>query len=116
MKRIPLRRLVGEVPEDMVRWDDVIRQVIRQPQDRQRGADIEEIRSGIRILDALEHSDGQLLELEDRDWEHLRDKTRAMQWMVVDRRILRFCDDVLEASEQLTLNDELSLANGVATH
>lgn len=119
MKRIPLRRLVDpQAPElDMVVWADIIRNVIRQPLDRQKGADIGEIRRGIRVLDALERCDGQVLELEDSDWEHLRDKTQSMPWGVVDRRILRFCEDILEATETLTLNDEVALAsaNGVAT-
>jgi hypothetical protein len=105
MKRIQLRIVPDErfplgTPEfaiNALSWAEAIRQVIRRPLDPQKGADIEEIRRGIRILDALERG-GQVLELEDADWEHLCAKTRTMQWAFVDRRIVAFVEDVLEAS------------------
>lgn len=105
MKKILLRALTDpQVPELEVRTVDVIRQVIRTPLDKQRGADIEEIRRGIRILDAVDKADG-VLELEDADWEHLKAKTLSMTWAVVDKRLLRIVDDVVDASDELVLND-----------
>jgi hypothetical protein len=110
MKRIPLRRMPdpdGSILESI----EVLRQIIRKPLDMQRGADIDEVRKGIRLLDRLEQCDSNVLEIEDADWEHLVAKTRAMQWAIIDRRLLTIVDDVLDASEQLTLNDQLELAN-----
>jgi hypothetical protein len=94
---------------NVMTWADVIRQVIRRPLDPQRGADIEEIRHGIRVLDAVDKA-GPVLELEDSDWEHLVEKTKAMQWAIVDRRILLFIDDVTQATDQVSVNglDRLS--------
>jgi hypothetical protein len=105
MKRIQLRVVPDErfppgTPEhaaNILSWAEAIRQVLRRPLDPQKGADIEEIRRGIRILDALERG-GEVLELEDADWEHLCAKTRAMQWAFVDRRIVAFVDDVLQVT------------------
>lgn len=87
MKQIPLKTL------DDIDYRELIVQVVRVPLDRQQGATIDEMRRGIRVLDALDRADGTL-ELEDADWEHLRDKVRHFPWGMVDRRLLEFCDDV----------------------
>ena len=103
MKRVPLKVLADpDVPEDRVEYAAIIRNVIRRPLNAQAGADIEELRKGIRVLDALEKCDSDALVLEDSDWQHLADKTRAMPWGVVDRRVLSFVDDVLGAKEAIT--------------
>jgi hypothetical protein len=97
VKRIVLRVVpddsLGMAPVD---WREMVRQVIRHPLNVQQGADIDELRRGIRVLDALDRAEDGVLELEDADWEHLRAKTTAMQWGFVDRRMLQFIDDVLE--------------------
>jgi hypothetical protein len=89
MKRIVLRL------QDDLDWAQIIREVIRRPLDPKSGADIDEIRRGVRVLDALDQADGAL-ELEDADWEHLKIKTLAMPWAIIDKRILEFVDDVTE--------------------
>lgn len=100
MKAIRLRT-VPQGPTDLegdLEWADVIKQVIRRPADPQKGVEIEEMRKSIRVLDALEKSNG-VLELEDADWEHLRSKVQAMQWAVIDSRIVQFTDEVFMATE-----------------
>ena len=119
MKKIPLRVLsdpqTTDNPATTITSTDIIRNVIRQPKDRQNGATIDEIRRGIRVLDALEHSD-QVLELEDADYDELRAKVIAMPWGMIDKRLLRIIDDILDATDQLTLNDVgLQVPNGVTT-
>jgi hypothetical protein len=117
MKRIQLRTIADErfppgtpdFAQNALSWGEAIRQVIRRPLDPQKGADIEEMRKGIRVLDALEAAD-QVLELEDADWEHLKVKTEAMQWAFVDRRIIAFVEDINAAQEQVTLNVQLEEA------
>jgi hypothetical protein len=86
------------VPGDM-EWAEIIRQVVRRPLDPQRGVDIDEMRKSIRVLDALEKSNG-VLELEDADWEFLKMKTLAMQWGVIDSRIVQYVDEVSMATEE----------------
>ena len=80
-------------------YADAIRMVIRQPLDKQAGVSIEEMRKGIRILDALDAATGDTLDLEDADYDHLKAKVEAMHWGVVDRDLLGFIDAVLTASE-----------------
>lgn len=102
MKRIPLRNLADPAnPMDVVDYPTVIRQVIRRPLS-QAGADIEEMRRGIRVLDALDRCDSDTLVLEDSDWEHLAAKTKAMPWGVIDRRVIQFYDDIVGASDTIT--------------
>lgn len=103
MKRIPLKDLPDpERPNDPngnIDYVSVIRNVIRRPKDPQKGADIEELRKGIRVLDALDRCDHDVLVLEDSDWQHLVEKTKAMPWGLVDKRVVMFIDDVTEAHE-----------------
>lgn len=84
--------------EGDIEWADVVRQVMRRPKDPSRGVEIDEMRKSIRVLDALDKSNG-VLQLEDADWEYLREKTLAMQWGVIDSRIVKFTDDVFNATE-----------------
>jgi len=108
MKRIPMRTVPDptfppgspEFQQNLIVYADVIRQVIRRPLDPSKGADVEEMRKGIRVLDAVDRA-GQVLELEDADWEHLKAKTAAMQWAIIDRRILTFCDEVNNATDEV---------------
>jgi hypothetical protein len=119
MKRILLRTVADgtfppgspEYTSNLIVYADVIRQVIRRPLDQQKGADMEEMRKGIRVLDAVDKAD-QVLVLEDADWEHLKAKTLAMPWAIIDRRLLDFCEAVIDATDTLTLNDELPAYNG----
>jgi hypothetical protein len=101
VKRIPLKTLPDpQAPNDVDRavvYDSALREVIRQPLDRQKGADITEIRQSIRIMDALDKANGTL-ELEDADWQFLKSKIDAMPWAIIDRRILELVDDVTGAS------------------
>jgi len=116
MKRIPLKVIpdprfpIGSegFEQNVIVYSEVVRQVIRRPLDQQKGADIEEMRKGIRILDQLDKST-TVLELEDADWEHLKTKTNAMPWAFVDKRIIEFVDLVNAATDTITLNDSLNV-------
>ena len=90
MKTIELKTLG---PERAISYRDVLTEVIRRPLNPRDGVNISEMRQSLRVLDALEASNGTL-ELEDADYQHLKDKLEAMQWNVVDRRILQLVEDV----------------------
>jgi len=118
MKRIQLRNIPDPnfppgsegFNANLLSWSEAIKQVIRKPLDPQKGAEVEEIRKGIRVLDALDKAQNGVLELEDADWEHLKTKVNAMQWAFVDKRILQFIEDVLDAGENVTLNAQMDAA------
>jgi hypothetical protein len=116
MKRILLRTVpddkwipgTEEYRANTLSYDDAIRQIIRKPTDPQKGADLEEIRHGVRILDALDAAKDNVVELEDADWNHLKDKTLSMQWAFVDKRILDLVEAVTEATDTVPLNHTMA--------
>lgn len=105
-----------------VDYRSIIEQAIRVPLDRQQGATIDEMRKGIRVLDALDRAlqlvdglsgTGDVLELEDADWEFLKLKVEKMPWAMVDRRFVQFHDDITQASE--APREPAARANSVAS-
>jgi|SRR5215470_6508277 len=115
MRRVPDERFPEGTPDyeaNILDWTEAIKQIIRRPSDPQRGAEVEEIRKGIRVFDAIDKiGEDHVLQLEDADYDHLKVKTQAMQWAFVDRRILTLIDDVLNAGEMVDLS--VQLRNGV---
>lgn len=103
MKRILLRSLPDpRNPLDeagRVDYRSVIEQAIRVPLNRETGATIDEMRKGVRVLDALDAAKDDVLALEDADWEHLKQKVEHMPWVMVDRRFVTFHDDIVQATE-----------------
>ena len=77
----------------------IIENAVRIPLDRQSGASIDEMRKGIRILDALDAAQNDVLALEDADWEFLKHKVEKFPWAGTDRRFLEFHDAILNATD-----------------
>lgn len=119
MKRIYLASLpdprfpVGsdDYEANRVDYRNIIENVVRIPLDRQQGATIDEMRKGIRILDALDAAQQDVLALEDADWEFLKSKVEKFPWAGTDRRFLKFYDDVTGATEAIR---DGARADGVA--
>ena len=106
MKRIALLTLASDRPGDpqfaipRVEYRLLVEAAVRVPLDPQKGASIDEMRKGIRVLDALDRAIGDApLELEDADWEFLKSKVEKMPWSLTDHRFVRFYDDVMGATE-----------------
>jgi hypothetical protein len=103
LKSLPDPRLAEDDPNweaNRVDYRAMIEQVVRMPLNRQTGVTIDEMRKGIRILDALDATTDDILILEDADWQALKEKTEAFPWGMVDRRLLMFYDDVVAATDQ----------------
>jgi hypothetical protein len=106
MKYIPLRELAGESEEiPAMNYQAVLREVTRHPLDPRQGIDIAEMRQSLRVLDAIDAANGTL-ELEDADYQHLKQKLLAMPWGMVDRRILQLVDEVLAADDGLRKGEQ----------
>jgi len=106
MKRIAMKVYESTDGKPELRTQEILANVVRQPLDKAKGIDIEEMRRSVRVLDALDRSDGTL-ELEDADWQHLRDKMVAMTWGIVDRRLIELYESVTLATDQVPLNDQV---------
>jgi hypothetical protein len=116
MKRILLKSLpdprfpvgTAEYEANRVDYRSVIEQAVRIPLDRTAGASIDEMRKSIRVLDALDATNGDdVLTLEDADWDFLKTKVERMPWAMVDRRFVEFYDDIMNAT-----SDVLARVNG----
>lgn len=120
MKRIRLLSLPDpKLARDDPQWEAnrvdyaaVIEQAIRVPLDRQTGSTIDEMRKGIRVLDALDAAKNDVLELEDADWDFLKLKIEKMPWGMTDRRLVQFYDDVTNATDAIR---EPARADGIAS-
>lgn len=89
-----------EWESDRVDYLACVRQVIRAPMNPQAGVQLDEMEKGLRVLKALFGLRlGDLLALEDADWQHLCDKIRTTRWSLVDERLVRFMHSILNASE-----------------
>ena len=75
--------------------------IMRTPMNVQQGADVEEIRKSIRILDALDKigQDSEFLELEDTDHEFLVNKVSTTRFAFVAPELVQFVDDVTKVGE-----------------
>ena len=94
-----------------VDYRNLIEGAVRVPLDPQKGADIAEMRKGIRILDALDQARDDVLALEDADWEFLKTKVEKMPWNVTDRRFIQFYDDIMGATDAVR---DPTRADGIA--
>ena len=104
MKTIPLKKVQMKRPDgvDMTLsyWVQ-LQTTMRTPMDVQQGANVDEIRKSIRILDALDKAgeDAEFFELEDTDFEYMADKVKASRFTFADPAIVQFVDDVTDVED-----------------
>ena len=99
MKTIPLKSVQLTMPsgeEKTLSYWEQLQGTMRQPMNVQQGADVEELRKSIRILDVLDNTDrdAEFLELEDTDHEYLVTKVTATKFTFVAPELVQFVDDV----------------------
>lgn len=85
---------VGEKQEEsneMLNYGDFIKTALNIVPEK--GFTPEEMKKRFRILDALE-KDSKTLELEDADVVTLKDCIKAMQWGVLHKDIITFCEEI----------------------
>ena len=95
MKSVLLK--VVEVNEETkLDYKNELRTILITPEDRQAGANIDEMRRAIRVLDALDalDEDADVLELEDADYEYLKGRVQNARFGMVHPAIVQFIDDV----------------------
>jgi hypothetical protein len=101
MKRIPLKSVQMLMPngnETELNYWEQLQATIRQPMNVQQGADVEELRKSIRILDVLDKAghEADFLELEDTDHAYLVTKVSATKFTFVAPELVQFVDDVTQ--------------------
>lgn len=99
MKTIPLKTVdvLLDGKPTRISYRAQLREILRVPTDP-RGADLEEVRRSLRVLDALD-KESIVLELEDADFEYMAKRVRGARWQVIDPFVLAFIEDVTHARE-----------------
>ncbi len=97
MKSVPLK-VVEINEENNLDYKNELRTILITPEDRQAGANIEQMRLAIRVLDVLDvlDEDADVLELEDADYEYLQGRVQNARFGMVHPAIVQFIDDVSE--------------------
>lgn len=110
MKTIPLK--IIEVPiggqKTRISYKAQLIEIMRAPSDP-RGADLEEVRRSLRVLDALAFEPSKdapttmdgvpLIELEDADFEYMKQRVLHARWPVIDKFVMDFIEDVTNSKE-----------------
>lgn len=97
MRQIELKQVKQIDPagnESVLSYADYLHAIMQSPMNPQAGADIDEIRYSIRILDAVDNQSGGVMELEDADYAFLVRKVKAAKFMFITPEILQFIDDM----------------------
>lgn len=80
-------------------YKDMLVTIMETPQDA-KGATIEEIRKSIRVIDALEKSNEELV-LEDNDYAFMMGKVNSTKFTSANKVILDFVEDLKKAAEDV---------------
>lgn len=113
MKQIVLKTIEGthDGKPLKINYKSQLVEIMGVPMNPNRGADVNEMRHSIRVLDALDalgqapppaplhlYPNGEggesVLELEDADFEHMKQCVMAYPWPLKNRLIVEFVNDV----------------------
>jgi hypothetical protein len=101
MKTITLKTVKMQVGDQVgeLNYKTQIASILGSPSNPQAGADYEEVRRSIRLLDLLDKvGDGDpkppCLVLEDADFEYLKARIKGARYLVINRQVLDFIEDV----------------------
>lgn len=103
LKSIKFADEVKDQKGDVVEFNyvDQIKTIMRTPANPQAGADIAEIERSLRVLNAVrELKTGDVLQIEDADWDYLCERVRNQRWMLADQVVVAFKADVESASDK----------------
>ena len=98
MRTIPLKVIPLTMGDQVIQlsYRHQLAEIMRQP--AKQTADLDEVRKSIRVLDALAAApaDAKVLDLEDADYEYMRERVLSAHWPVIDQAIVTFTEDVTE--------------------
>ena len=102
MKHITLKTVTLQVGDQAgeLNYKTQIMTILGTPSNRQTGADYEEMRKSIRLLDLLDKvptpttDKTESLELEDADFEYLKARIKEARYLLINREVMTFIEDV----------------------
>lgn len=94
-------------------YKQMIKQAISESQDPQRGLSVSDIRTAVKIIDKIDAAEEQLL-LEEAEYQFVKSKVAAMSFIVAHKNIVEFVDDIENAPEVDTGEDNIRKLPGVS--
>lgn len=96
MRRIILKELGVKGEVGVLSYKGLIKNLLQFPQDAQQGFSMSDIRSNVKILDALETSENELI-LEDADYSRLKTVVEGAKFGLAHANVIQFVDDIAHA-------------------
>jgi hypothetical protein len=97
MKTVPLKTAKITDPagnEREVNYADYIHAIMSSPADAGKGMTLDEIRKGLRVLNALEKGTNDSFQLEDADFEFMAARVKNSKFNFAHPTILQFVEDI----------------------
>lgn len=97
MKRVELKVIkIGD--KDELSYRDHLISLIKSPLDPKNGVGIDELRKSVRLLDKIESApETGFVDLEDADFQVLKEKIENGKFMRSTRELLQFLEDILNS-------------------
>lgn len=92
MKTIQNKETSIKSGDVLIKYSNLINTCINNI-DPQKGATASDMRSAIRVMDAVEK---EVIELEDADFAFLKQKVNEMKWAIIHKDVLAFIDYINE--------------------
>ena len=92
MKEIKLK-ILGKGTKEQLDYKTLIKTIAQTPGNAQAGLSLDEVRKGVRILEALEKAT-DILKLEDEDYKLLCEKLETFKFGLAHKNIIEFADDI----------------------
>ena len=95
MKTIPLK-VLGKKEDGLFDYKLIIKNILSVPSNPQVGLTVEDIRKAVRVMDLVDMSKDKL-ELEDADYDYLKQRVENNKFGIAHKSIVTFIDDILGA-------------------
>ena len=99
MKKIPLKTVTMTAPNgsemELSYWTQ-LQSIMGAPMNTQGGLDVIEMRSSLRVMDALDLAgeEAEFFELEDVDYDFMAGKVKGSKYLFAHEKLIQFIDDV----------------------
>ena len=98
LKTLKTRTVSNRTPLDFsysTQIVEIVGNAINLPDRGAQGFNLETMRKAFRVMDAVENVEfGNVVKLEDADWEFLKQRVSQFQWPWADRAFETFCTDI----------------------
>jgi len=78
----------------MFSYRDTIAVILKTPENAAKGAQIDEVRQSIKVLDILDAAKGKKFSIEDDLYAYLKRRVDNADWLLINANVIQFVDDI----------------------